>query len=159
VECAIWVQTITSIVLVLVTASYVCLTKRLVEESNTAFVDFCNFGINDKDYEVVLKNYGPGVAIGVQVYVKLNSLERSLEGKEDISIMIQATGPTVIPVNSEASFTVSRSKYNRGEGITPVFIKYKTISGKRFIYEWEYDHLNEPYRRLVKQHKKLNHWE
>lgn len=155
-ECAAWVQTITNIILVLVTASYVCLTRRLVEESSTAFLDFCVLDINGKDYEIVLKNYGPGVAIGVKVYVKLNSLERSLQGKKDIGIMIQAIGPTVVPFNSEASFTISSIKYRRGEGSTPVFIKYKTTSGKRYIDEWEYDHLNKPYRRLVKQHKKLN---
>jgi len=83
-ECAAWVQAIASCILVAITGVYVWLTRRLLEESNTAFLDFASFGLIDKDYEVVMKNHGPGVAIGVKVYVKLNRLERSLQGEKDI---------------------------------------------------------------------------
>lgn len=61
----------------------------------------------------------------------------------------------MIPVNSEASFMILGNKHNKGEGPVPIFIRYKTISGKRFIFEWEYDHINKPYRKLVRQRKKL----
>lgn len=156
IECVAWVQAIASCLLVLVTGGYVWLTKRLLEESNTTFVDVLAFGFIEDHYETVVKNYGPGIATEVKIYVKLNNLVKCLQGEKDIGSIIQAIGPTVIPVNVETNYIIPGSKYSRGKGTVPIYIKYKTVSGKRFNYEWEYDYLNEPHVRFIKKHRKLS---
>ncbi len=153
--CADWVQAIASCILAVVTGVYVYLTRRLLEESNTAFVDVLAFGFIKDHYETVVKNYGPGIATEVKIYVKLNNLVKCLQGEKDIGSIIQATGPTVVPVNVETNYIIPGSKYSRGKGIVPIYIKYKTVSGKRFNYEWEYDYLNEPHVKFIKKHRKL----
>lgn len=152
---ALWIQVIASCLLVLLTGLYAYLTRRLVEEGNTAFLNFVIFGDFNKSYKITVQNNGLGVALDVKVYLKLNSLVKSLEDEEDISMIVQTTGPTVVPMNEKANFWFEDGKYNKGDGLVPIFITYRTLSGKRFIYQWVYDPANEPSIRFVKQHKKL----
>ena len=163
-ECAVWVQAIATIILVAVTGYYAWLNKRIMEESNMAFL---NIEKTERleGFTICLCNRGHGTAINVRVHAKLNSLEKVIQESSDHNgvvdgvidghEIVEAIGPSVIPVNANSTFQILSRRYNCGTGVVRIFIEYQIITGKRFIFEWVHDSHNEPYYKLIQRLDKL----
>ncbi len=134
---AVCIQALASCVLIGVTWKYVCLTKRLVEETSPAFVALEEI-VNPQIMGCRLKvlNYGPGHAIGLTVSVRLNSMTRILNNEDIVTEEVVARGPSVLGAGQEAIFEIDDPEYGI-EINTLVTVFYSTTSGKKYKYQWE----------------------
>lgn len=150
-----WIQAIATCILLVITLFYAYHTKRLVDESYTAFLTVEKLD-NPSMEGCILSviNHGPGHAIDVKVYIEMNCFSNIIEGINNTTKIVATTGPSVLISGKKASFEIRDPEYSMPTS-TKIYIKYKVQSGKEFNYEWVTD-LESDYKvRLVKQHRKL----
>ena len=141
---ALWIQSISTVALVLITLKYVNHTKtmvnetrKLVEESSNSFINIDRFEFMSRQSpcSLVLSNCGPGHALNIEVRVALKSLTKALSQEEDITEIINVPGPKVLTVGTKGNYEVKDTNYSIGEK-NEVYMSYITQAGKKYKYKW-----------------------
>lgn len=139
-EVASWVQAISTIVLVLITAYYAYFTKKLVQESSNALIVIKKVDLRRNQLEGCLieaANYGPGHALNIEVQIEMNSLKRIWENRPTRTELVKAVGPRVLTANNEGRYEIKDGPYALPEeGV--VIVSYQTQTGKRSRYKWKF---------------------
>ena len=62
-----FVHALATIILVLVTILHIALNKKIMHSPHQSFVRPTNAHVTDENWEIELKNYGPGLALDVRI--------------------------------------------------------------------------------------------
>jgi len=82
-----------------------------------------------------VKNYGPGHAVYVSVYVKMNSSTIIFGKYKPIKKKLKAKGPDILIAGEEVEYYINNLDYGVYSGM-PIWVTYKNQSGKRYHYKW-----------------------
>lgn len=141
---ALWIQSISTVLLVLVTWKYVRHTQTLVNETRKLAEEGSNSFINIEKFDFIphrtpcsmlLSNSGPGHALNIKVEVELKSLKKAIEQEQDITEIVVVSGPKVLTIGANGKYEVTDPNYSIGEK-NEIYISYITQTGKKYKYKW-----------------------
>lgn len=131
-------QTVASILLLFVTAIYVFFTWKLVHTPHTAFVQPVKIDFGNYEFNVKVRNFGPGPATNVHVFVRAHTdinwapTDTMPERAFIQSAWIEASGPVEINKDEMVSYEFDGTVGSN----TPIKIRWKLVTGKNRQQVW-----------------------
>lgn len=135
---AIWIQSIATTVLVIVTIFYVTFTYRMLYIQHRAYLKPTGFSIDDGNLKIKIWNFGPGLATNVEVKTVVLKKQEIAETATKKPLYFNtmdfpiAKGPFEVEKQTEALYSF--------DGLIlftyPFFISWRTITGGRQETVW-----------------------
>lgn len=138
VEKAAWAQAVAAIFTALVTGVYAFLTYQLIHAPHRAYLKPLGTEIQGDDWQLVVRNFGPGVA--TQVQVKCMQIRRMSFDPRKGKALRTWVNMAMQPLNGPYEVNpLEQGRYDIGPKTQfryPVFITWRTVTGLRQSSAW-----------------------
>ena len=157
------IQAIASIILVIITILYVIITYKLVHAPHTAFLQPEGINLQNIDFEnwlITIKNFGPGVAVSVRVYIRILKKLTFAPTKNNPQRVFMVVGWVEAKGASTISNGSTESYKFKGliRDLAPIRTEWKLITGKRRRGIWFYKTIDNKFLTKEGIHKIVYYW-
>ena len=133
------VQAISSVVLIVVTAVYVVITQRILQVPNQSFMKPIEKDREKEDWWIKVHNFGPGMAINVNVKTILSNSNcaEELTGKKlhQTEHLVVADGSQELASSQDGYYYFDSHEFSHFLTY-PLILQWETITGKKKKTVW-----------------------